>query len=390
LIMADPETQKEEVEEIDAEEHGNEELNKALMKNPEVLAAVQDHLMMQSPAEYVRSLPKSVKRRLKALKRLQADANKVESRFYEEVDALERKYAALYDPFFERRREIISAQVEPNDEECNWPSDEEDELADEMKAKAKIEEITESKESKDEEAKKLDENTKGVPDFWLTVFKNVDMLAEMIQPHDEPILKHLQDVKLKMNDGNGFTLQFVFEPNEYFTNAVLTKDYAIRFSVDDENPLGYEGPDIIKCSGCTIDWKKGKNVTVKVVKKVQKHKGRGTKRTVTKTVQNDSFFNFFNPPQVAEEEPDEETEALMTADFEIGHFFRESIIPRAILYFTGEAIEDDDEDYEGEDEEDEHDEDEEEDDEEGDHHHHHHHAVKGGKKPQQQEECKQQ
>jgi len=47
---------------------------------------------------------------------------------------------------------------------------------------------------------------------------------------------------------------------------------------------------------CTIDWKKGKNVTVKVVKKVQKHKGRGTKRTVMKTVQNDSFFNFFAPP----------------------------------------------------------------------------------------------
>jgi len=37
-------------------------------------------------------------------------------------------------------------------------------------------------------------------------------------------------------------------------------------------------------------------VTVKVVKKVQKHKGRGTKRTVMKTVQNDSFLNFFAPP----------------------------------------------------------------------------------------------
>ena len=41
---------------------------------------------------------------------------------------------------------------------------------------------------------------------------------------------------------------------------------------------------------------------------------------------------------------DEETEALLTADFEIGHFFRESIIPRAVLYFTGEALEDDDDD----------------------------------------------
>jgi len=33
----------------------NAELNKALMKNPEVLAAVQDHLMVQSPADYIKS-----------------------------------------------------------------------------------------------------------------------------------------------------------------------------------------------------------------------------------------------------------------------------------------------------------------------------------------------
>lgn len=48
---------------------------------------------------------------------------------------------------------------------------------------------------------------------------------------------------------------------------------------------------------CTIDWSKGKNVTLKTIKKKQKHKGRGTVRTVTKTVPNDSFFNFFSPPE---------------------------------------------------------------------------------------------
>lgn len=52
------------------------------------------------------------------------------------------------------------------------------------------------------------------------------------------------------------------------------------------------------CFGrCQIDWKKGKNVTLKTIKKKQKHKGRGTVRTVTKTVSNDSFFNFFAPPE---------------------------------------------------------------------------------------------
>ena len=49
---------------------------------------------------------------------------------------------------------------------------------------------------------------------------------------------------------------------------------------------------------------------------------------------------------------DEDTEALLAADFEIGHFIRERIVPRAVLYFTGEALEDDEfEEEEGEEEE---------------------------------------
>lgn len=46
---------------------------------------------------------------------------------------------------------------------------------------------------------------------------------------------------------------------------------------------------------CKIDWQKGKDVTVKIVKKKQKHKGRGTIRTVSKEIPQDSFFNFFSP-----------------------------------------------------------------------------------------------
>jgi len=388
--MADLEAAKGENE--GSEDHGDSvDLTKEIMKNPEMLAAVQDQLMMKSPADYIKSLPKCVKRRVKALKRLQSDVNKIESKFYEEVHELEMKYASQYNPLYERRQQIVTAQVEPTDEECDWPSDEED-LADEIKEKAKIEEISETKDTSEEAMNR--ENTKGIPDFWLTIFKNVDMIAEMIQPHDELILKHMLDLQLKLKASSGFVLEFIFEPNDYFSNPVLTKEYFIRFNLDTENPLGYEGPDIIKCAGCTIDWKPGKNVTVRQVKKVQKHKNRGTKRTVTQTVKNDSFFNFFDPPKVEEdEEPDEDTEALLTADFEIGHFMRENIIPRAILYFTGEALEDDD-DYEGDEEDEDDDDDDDSDEEEGENvrhtTHHQKHANKPGKKGQNPEECKQQ
>ena len=42
-----------------------------------------------------------------------------------------------------------------------------------------------------------------------------------------------------------------------------------------------------------------------------------------------------------EEGLDEDTEALLQADYQIGHFIRERIVPHAVLYFTGEAVDDD-------------------------------------------------
>lgn len=47
-------------------------------------------------------LPKVVKRRVHALKRLQVQCANIEAKFYEEVHELERKYAALYHPLFDK------------------------------------------------------------------------------------------------------------------------------------------------------------------------------------------------------------------------------------------------------------------------------------------------
>ena len=115
----------------------------------------------------------------------------------------------------------------------------------------------------------------------------------MVQEHGEPILKHLKDIKVKFSDAGqpmSFVLEFHFEPNEYFTNEVLTKTYRMRSEPDDSGPFSFDGPEIMGCTGCQIDWKKGKTVTLKMIKKKQKHKGRGTVCAVTKTVSNDSFI----------------------------------------------------------------------------------------------------
>jgi nucleosome assembly protein 1-like 1 len=377
----------------DDEEGGkmtNNAVTKEMLKNPALLSALQGKLdsMAGTTSGYIESLPPAVKRRIKSLKKLQLETTKIEAKFYEEVHQLECKYHEHYTPLYEKRAQISKGTYEPTEAECDWPSEDEDEeLADEIKDKVKLD-----GEKKDEEKKDDEPPPKGIPEFWLTIFKNVDMLQEMVQEHDEPVLAALTDVKVTFSDGSnqsspmGFKLHFYFEPNEYFTNSELTKEYEMKCAPPEGDPFSFDGPEIYRCKGCAINWKQGKNLTVKTVKKKQKHKSKGNVRTITKQVKNDSFFNFFDPPPLPEDpeaEVDAETQELLTADFEIGHYIRERIIPRAVLFFTGEALEEDDYDEEEEEEGSDGEEGEdEEDDPDFDPS-----KVKGGENPQ---ECKQQ
>jgi len=363
--MADPEKATKVENGIDDEDVEDEEVStnaKAamvaeLLKNPALFSMLN--------RDYISSLPTPVKRRLKALKKIQLESTKIEAKFYEEVHKLECKYHELYQPLYQKRSTITKGEYEPNDDECQWPSDDEggdakpvnkhiyfsddEDLASDMKDKAKIED-EETKNDADEK------DVKGVPDFWLTIFKNVDMLQEMVQEADEPLLSKLTDITVTFSETPmGFTLHFYFAPNDYFSNTVLTKEYEMKCEATEDDPFSFEGPEIFKCKGCTINWKEpGKNLTVKTVKKKQKHKNKGNVRTITKQVKSDSFFNFFDPPPISDDpdaDVDPETQDLLTADFEIGHYIRDRIIPRAVLYFTGEALEEDEEEEEDFDEE---------------------------------------
>ena len=83
----------------------------------------------------------------------------------------------------------------------------------------------------------------------------------MLQEHDEPIVRHLEDIKVKYSDPGkpmSFELEFLFSENDYFTNKSLSKVYMMRAEPDEADPLSFEGPEIIKCTGCKIDWKKGR------------------------------------------------------------------------------------------------------------------------------------
>ncbi|CAH1183603.1 unnamed protein product [Phaedon cochleariae] len=323
------------------EEETLQDIAEKLLQKSDVLEQLQN----ERNVEILTVLPHSIKRRIKALKKIQLEVTNIEAQFFKDVHALECTYHKLYEPLFEKRSIIVNGSYEPIEEECQWPSDEED-LPEALKEKMKIVDYPENE----------TEDQKGIPEFWLTIFKNVSLLSEMVKPHDVPILTHLTDIRVVCKeDPMGFLLEFHFSPNQFFTNSILIKEYEMKCSPDYEDPFGFEGPEIYKCSGCEINWNKGKNVTLKTVKKKQKHKSTGVVRTVTKTVQNDSFFNFFNPPNIPEETKDEDVDedlrCLLVSDFEIGHYIRERVIPRAVLYFTGEAIEDE-EDSEEEEEDD--------------------------------------
>lgn len=339
-----------------------------LAQDPTLLAAVQQKCsqLMGESSGYIESLPPSVQRRIKALKNLQVEYTKIEQEFFAEVASLEAKFAAKYKPLLEKRSEIVTGRYEPTDKECEWEDDEDDDDDnddDDVDKKAKdlaSNGKPAAKTASNTDAGADDDQMTGIPSFWLTIFKNVEMLEDLVKEHDEPLLNHLEDIKVVFADNKGldFTLEFHFSENEFITNKVLTKSYVVECKVDENDPFSFDGPNIVKTTGCKIDWKKGKNLTIKTVKKKQRHKGRGQTRTVTKTVPNESFFTFFSPPEpkvddTADDDDEEDaTMETLAADFARAEFLKDRVIPQAVLFFTGEALEDaaDDDEVEDEDE----------------------------------------
>jgi len=286
-------------------------------------------------------------KRVKALKNLQFANIKHEVEYYHEVHKLDLKYKKLYDENNEKRKQIYLGAYEPTEKECEWKDD-----GDDIVGEIKKLEIKDKKEG----------SIKGIPNFWLTVFQNANetLLNGMFEKIDEPIFKYLEDVTISLPEKNtGYIINFHFSANEFFTNTVLTKEYEMKSDIDPEDPLDFDGPEVSQSKGCKIDWKAGKNPTVKVIKQKvkQKGKGKGGQKFVTKQEKRESFFNFFTPPKIPEDpktEVSEETQGFITEDIHVGLCIQEKLVPRAVLYFTGEAVEDESEfgDLSGDEEED--------------------------------------
>jgi len=273
-------------------------------------------------SNYMGSLPINVKKRVKALKKLQVDTINCTGDFYKDVGELEKKYQAKFNEINKKRAEIVNGKYEPNDADCQY-KETNDELA------AELEKVTIE-----------DKSVTGIPSFWLTCLKNaVEISSDFFISADEPILEHLTDVVLD-EFGDTFKLTFHFSSNEYFSNSTLTKEYKVQLTPKEDDPFAFDGPEIYAKKGCKIDWKsEDKNVTQKKVTKKQKNKKSGNTRTVTKTIPTDSFFNFFNNPEWEEmtEDMDDDAQEMFASDMTLATLFKDRLVPRAVLFFTGEA-----------------------------------------------------
>ena len=224
----------------------------------------------------VADLPHDVRKRIYALKNLQMGTIKLDAEFHASVYDLEQKFQGKHDEIYKKRTDIVSGNHQPTDDECKLPGFE-----------MKFDQPAEGQ-----------EKCIGIPNFWLTVMKNVNEVRPMIQESDEEVLKHLIDVRAfsKPSPDLSFQLEFHFGPNEFFQNSVLTKTYLMKCCPDVDDPFSFEGPEIYKSIGCEIMWNSGKNVTEKSVKK---------KNSTLRFFKTDSFFNFFNPPELMEGDVEE-------------------------------------------------------------------------------------
>ncbi|RMJ27641.1 Nucleosome assembly protein [Aspergillus sp. HF37] len=307
-------------------------------RNPALVSMIQGKLgsLVGRSSGYIESLPVSVRRRVAGLKGIQKEHSKLESQFQQEVLELEKKYFAKFTPLYQKRATIEEGEL------------------------AEAKEGDEQKKTEDKQAA-----MSGIPEFWLSAMKNQISLAEMITERDEEALRHLTDIRMEYLDRPGFRLIFEFSENEHFTNSTISKTYYYK------EESGYGGDFIYDhAEGDEIDWKADKDLTVRMESKKQRNKNTKQTRVVKVTVPTESFFNFFSPPQAPTDEEEGATpdiEERLELDYQLGEDIKEKLIPRAIDWFTGEALQfeelgDDMEGDEFEDDEDE-DEDEDEDDE---------------------------
>ncbi len=218
-------------------------------------------------------------------------------------------------------------------------------------------------------------STPAIPGFWLEVLANSEEFGEDIMEYDEPVLEYLDSIESgdidPTDEDKGFVVTFKFNENPFFTNKEIRKTYTTVRSNEFTDQL-----EIVGIESDKIEWNAGKDVTVELVAKKKSGGGAKKKKAATKAEPRPSFFRYFRdldadhlPSEMEEEDEEDDDEEhdemdqlqmFMQDDWERAAALKDLIIPRAVRWFTGEAVEIDYEEEESDDDEDDDDDDEEE------------------------------
>jgi nucleosome assembly protein 1-like 1 len=253
-----------------------------------------------------------MKLRVDKLKEIHEEREALTKKYLEERALLESKYEKLSQPLFEKRKEVIGGAMD-----------------------------AEIAASGDDAASEEEEEDAGIPLFWACAIQQMPVTNGLVSETDLECLSSLKDIRcVSFENGEGFKLEFEFGPNDFFENEILTKTY------DVPNLLLADEPILKNVEGCEIVWKPGKSLTHKEITKQQRGTGKnaGQTRTITKKVRQESFFHFFTPPKMpsletASEEEVMQLEQAFDDDYDVAQSFRSHIVPKAVLWFAGDAME---------------------------------------------------
>lgn len=112
---------------------------------------------------------------------------------------------------------------------------------------------------------------------------------------------------------------------------MLSKEYLLQCTVDTDNPIGFDGPEIYKSTGCDVQWKPGMDLTesageAPVSDAFLLNQMRG------------SFFNIFKLSKslISKDGRSDHLNSVTTLDFKIESHFKKNIIPSAMVMFSDE------------------------------------------------------
>ncbi|CAF3480021.1 unnamed protein product [Rotaria socialis] len=267
-----------------------------------------------------------IQRRINALLNYQVEYFRLRVEFHRQLQDLQYAYNPEFERIIERQRSIIDGSCEPKELE-------------------KL--INQSSIAQINNQQTANVQRKGLENFWLKVLKNIDSYDYPIQRRDELCLKYLSDIRCTLNppdvETSSFTLEFHFLPtNPFFIETILTKQYRIRFESNNINPYrSYDGPEVDCCYGSIITWKPDHNLTIRKRTKRIRNKITGQVRFECIEEPVKSFFEFFSSPTIPTNgihEMTNEDQIRLEADIEFALLLKQRVLPRAVLYYTGEAL----------------------------------------------------